>query len=173
MSRLKPWLQHRWPLPVYRPDPQQPHHGADGYRNLFPFQQPRLLDVLRWEWQRRRMPVVRHRLERIPRQASELAALNANRDRPSLTWVAHATSFIQLCGKNILIDPVWSRRASPFQWAGPERQLPPPMTLEALPALDLVLITHNHYDHLDFNTVRRLARQPAGCPQFVAPLGVG
>lgn len=173
MSRLKSWLRHRWPLPVYRPDPLLPHHGADGYRNLYPFQQPKLADVLRWEWQRRRMPAVRHRLERIPRRVPELAALNGNRERPSLTWVAHATSFIQLCGKNILIDPVWSQRASPFQWAGPERQSPPPMALQELPAIDLVLITHNHYDHLDFNTVRRLARQAAACPRFVAPLGVG
>ncbi|UGA38235.1 MBL fold metallo-hydrolase [Chromobacterium haemolyticum] len=73
-----------------------------------------------------------------------------------------------------MIDPIWSQqRASPLQWAGPERQLPPPMALQELPAIDLVLITHNHYDHLDFNTVSRLARQPASCPHFAAPLGVG
>jgi N-acyl-phosphatidylethanolamine-hydrolysing phospholipase D len=74
---------------------------------------------------------------------------------------------------NVLLDPVWSPRASPVQWMGPKRLLPPAMALPDLPRIDVVMVTHNHYDHLDFPTLRRLAAQVGGSPLFVVPLGVG
>ncbi|POZ61700.1 MBL fold metallo-hydrolase [Chromobacterium alticapitis] len=162
----------RWPLPRYRRDSAQAHHGPEGYRNLYPFKQPGFTDLLRWNWQRRRLRV-EHRLQDIRRMVPDIAALAANRERPSYTWIGHASGLIQLAGMNLLLDPVWSPRASPLQWAGPKRLLPPAMSLHELPRIDVVMVTHNHYDHLDFHTLRRLAAQEGGSPLFVAPLGVG
>lgn len=88
-----------------------------------------------------------------------------------LTWLGHATALVELEGKRVLLDPVWSQRVSPSQAVGPRRLHPVPMSLDALPALDAVVISHDHYDHLDMRTIRRLAvRQPV---PFVVPLGVG
>jgi len=87
-----------------------------------------------------------------------------------ITFVNHATFLIQIDGMNILTDPVWSLRASPFQWIGPKRMRPPGIRFQDLPEIDLVLISHNHYDHLDKNSVRALKN--AFDPQFIAPLGV-
>jgi len=70
---------------------------------------------------------------------------------------------------NILIDPIWSNRCSPVSWAGPKRHTPPGIRFEDLPPIDLVLVSHNHYDHLDLPTLKRLAKR--GTPRAVAPLG--
>ncbi len=171
LRMFRNFLPH-WPLPRYRADSARSHHGAAGYQNLYPFKQPRFADLLRWNWQRWRMPAVAHRLQDIRRQTPDAAALAANASQPSYTWIGHASGFIQLAGLNLLLDPVWSERASPLRWAGPRRLLPPALALESLPRIDLVMVTHNHYDHLDFATIRRLARQAGGAPQFVVPLGV-
>ncbi|HET6527405.1 MAG TPA: MBL fold metallo-hydrolase, partial [Balneolaceae bacterium] len=87
-----------------------------------------------------------------------------------ITFINHATFLIQVDGLNILTDPIWSNRASPYNWIGPKRQRPPGLKFEDLPPIDLVLISHNHYDHLDLKTVQRLHREHD--PQFVVPLGV-
>jgi len=99
------------------------------------------------------------------------AFLKANRSEPTLTWVGHATFLLQLEGLNVLTDPVFSRRVSPFSFAGPERLAPLGLALDELPAIDLVLISHNHYDHLDEAAVKVLARDHAQAT-FVVPLGV-
>ena len=70
-----------------------------------------------------------------------------------LTWIGHTTFLIQVAGMNILTDPIWSKRASPVQWAGPQRFSDPGIRFDHLPKIDLVLISHTHYDHLDANTV--------------------
>ncbi len=86
-----------------------------------------------------------------------------------VTYIGHATVLLQAAGLNILTDPFFSRRASPVQWAGPKRVRPPGVALEQLPAIDAVLVSHNHYDHLDLPTVRRLGDRHG--PRFLAPLG--
>ncbi|HEX5270560.1 MAG TPA: MBL fold metallo-hydrolase [Gemmataceae bacterium] len=88
-----------------------------------------------------------------------------------VTFVGHSTVLLQTAGRNVLTDPIWSERASPFSWAGPRRHRPPGLRFEDLPPIDLVLLSHNHYDHLDLATLRRLRRDHA--PRFVVPLGVG
>ena len=93
-------------------------------------------------------------------------------DDLTVTWIGHASCLIQLGGHNILTDPMWSGRASPVQWAGPRRLVPVPMSMDALPPIDVVLISHDHYDHLDRTTVRRLSRLH-GAAVWFAPLGVG
>jgi N-acyl-phosphatidylethanolamine-hydrolysing phospholipase D len=89
-----------------------------------------------------------------------------------VTWVGHATVLAQLGGLNMLTDPIFSERASPFSFAGPRREQPPGVALAELPHIDAVLVSHNHYDHLDLASVRALARQPGGSPLFVVPLGL-
>jgi len=89
----------------------------------------------------------------------------------AVTWLGHATALLEIDGYRLLTDPVWSQRCSPSRTVGPQRLHPPPLPLESLPALDAVVISHDHYDHLDMQTVRALARTQRA--PFVAPLGVG
>jgi L-ascorbate metabolism protein UlaG (beta-lactamase superfamily) len=87
----------------------------------------------------------------------------------SITAVGHATLLIQAAGVNLLTDPVWSERASRFRFAGPKRVTAPGIAFDALPRIDAVLLSHNHYDHLDMTTLRRLHARDA--PLMVMPLG--
>jgi L-ascorbate metabolism protein UlaG (beta-lactamase superfamily) len=86
-----------------------------------------------------------------------------------VTMVGHASLLIQVAGLNILTDPVWSNRASPLSFIGPKRHNPPGIALEDLPPLDLLLVTHNHYDHLDIATLRAIFRLQK--PEIITPLG--
>jgi L-ascorbate metabolism protein UlaG (beta-lactamase superfamily) len=86
------------------------------------------------------------------------------------TLVNHSTVLLQQQGSNILTDPIWSERASPLSWAGPPRRRKPGVSWEDLPRIDTVLISHNHYDHLDLPTLRRLAFR--GDSTFIVPAGV-
>jgi L-ascorbate metabolism protein UlaG (beta-lactamase superfamily) len=86
-----------------------------------------------------------------------------------VTPVGHGTFLIQMDGVNILTDPIWSERCSPISWAGPKRKLEPGIRFEDLPPVDIVLVSHNHYDHLDLPTLRRLAKK--GMPRAIVPLG--
>lgn len=91
----------------------------------------------------------------------------------SITYINHATFLIQVDGVNILTDPVFSERASPFQWIGPKRVHAPGVPLQDLPPIDVVLISHNHYDHLDEATLLQLAGQQERPPMLLAGLGNG
>ena len=106
----------------------------------------------------------------FPKADNDPAWLAANRESSSLTWIGHASFLVQLAGLNLLTDPVLSRRTSPVQWLGPTRIAPLGLRREQLPSIDLVLVSHNHYDHLDADTVRWLARRDD--PLFVVPLGL-
>ncbi|MFZ4284824.1 MBL fold metallo-hydrolase [Variovorax sp. HJSM1_2] len=86
------------------------------------------------------------------------------------TWLGHSTVLIEIDGLRLLTDPVWGARASPFSLVGPKRFQEVPVSLQALPPIDLVLVSHDHYDHLDYPTVRELARRDV---PFVTSLGVG
>lgn len=86
-----------------------------------------------------------------------------------ITHIGHVTTLIQTAGLNILTDPVWSERASPTTWAGPKRVRAPGIAFDDLPKVDLVLVSHNHYDHLDIATLQRLWRRDQ--PRILTPLG--
>jgi N-acyl-phosphatidylethanolamine-hydrolysing phospholipase D len=88
------------------------------------------------------------------------------------TWIGHSTVLLQIGGLNVLTDPVFSERASPVQWAGPRRVMEPGLAIDALPPLDAVLLSHNHYDHLDRPAVKQLARAHPRAA-WIVPLGLG
>jgi L-ascorbate metabolism protein UlaG (beta-lactamase superfamily) len=91
-----------------------------------------------------------------------------------VTWFGHSASLIEMDGLRVLIDPVWEQRASPFEFMGPKRFFQPTLELAELPRLDVVLISHDHYDHLGAKTVRKLAGLPAAAEaRWVTSLGVG
>lgn len=94
-------------------------------------------------------------------------------DRPTrglrVTWMGHSSLLIEIDGSRILTDPVWSERASFVSFAGPKRFYPPPLALDDLPPLDAVLLSHDHYDHLDRATIRQLRKQPV---RFLCSLGM-
>jgi L-ascorbate metabolism protein UlaG (beta-lactamase superfamily) len=91
-------------------------------------------------------------------------------DGVKITFVNHSTFLIQLDGMNVLTDPVWSERTSPFQFAGPRRMKQPGIRFEDLPKIDYVILSHNHYDHLDINTIKEIYENHK--PRIITPLGV-
>ncbi len=126
---------------------------------------------LRWRWDRIRNGVPADpEPGSLPVAQSEPAYPRATPGELRVTWVGHSTFLVQFGGLNVLTDPVWSRRCSPVQWAGPQRLVRPGIRMDELPRIDAVVLSHDHYDHLDEPTVRTLARRwPA--LQWVTPLG--
>ncbi len=151
------------------------HRPGGGFRNPWPSAQMHgFLDFLKWSLiERRRNP-------RRPDPDPSVFTLvtpsyvvpRAAPDQCTITWIGHTSFLIQIAGLNVLTDPMWSERASPVQFAGPRRWVPPAVGFDRLPPIDAVLLSHDHYDHLDSSTVSRLAeRYPATA--WYAPLGVG
>ena len=107
----------------------------------------------------------------LPTAVPDVAALRNNHHAATVTWIGHSTLLVQLDGVNLLTDPTWSQRLGPLSGTvGVRRFTPPGLAFEDLPPIDAVLISHDHYDHLDEPTVRRLAK--AFNPLFVVPLGI-
>jgi len=126
-------------------------------------QAPGLLDALRWKLTSRaeRSPAFISDVEQsVPPRAVEGSAVRA-------TLVNHSTVLLQQRGCTILTDPIWSERTSPLSWIGPRRRRQPGVSFDHLPPIDAVLISHNHYDHLDLPTLHRLAGR--GTSAFVVP----
>ncbi len=147
---------------------------ADGrFRNPWPDSEPRgWLDVLRWTRERRgqvRMPTPAR--GSFPTAVPIVTYPRASADTSTATWIGHSTVLLQIGGRNVITDPVFSERAFPLQFMGPQRVMPPALALETLPPLDIVLLSHSHYDHLDKPAVKRIARDhPAA--KWVVPLGL-
>ena len=108
-------------------------------------------------------------LESVPNDGAFLRH-NASHSAPTATWVGHSTLLVQMEGLTFLTDPIWSKTASPISWAGPRRYVPPGVALDDLPPVDFVLVSHNHYDHLDLASLERLARRDP-LTRFLVPLG--
>jgi L-ascorbate metabolism protein UlaG (beta-lactamase superfamily) len=140
----------------------------DGKRFFNPngSQAPGWLDALKWKLTTRREPsprFVSDVQQYIPPRQVEGAELRA-------TLVNHSTVLLQQRASHILTDPIWSERSSPLSWIGPRRRRSPGVRLEDLPRIDIVLLSHNHYDHLDLRTLKWLAA--SGNPAFIVPIGV-
>ncbi|WP_342736552.1 MBL fold metallo-hydrolase [Bradyrhizobium sp. B117] len=129
---------------------------------------PRSLgEVLRWQFgggrKRETWP------DWVPSPHADIPPPRVDGDKVRLSFIGHASWLIQAGGLNILVDPVWSMRVSPVAWAGPKRHNDPGIAFEKLPKIDVVLVSHGHYDHLDIATLSRLAKNFA--PRVVTPLG--
>ena len=124
-----------------------------------------LSDVLRWQLNRKpeKWP------ERAPSPYADTPPPQVNGGKARLSYVGHASWLIQTAGLNILVDPVWSERASPFSFAGPKRVNDPGIAFDKLPTIDIILVSHGHYDHLDVRTLSRLAAKFS--PRVITPLG--
>lgn len=151
------------------------HRDADGrFRVPWPVDVPdaRFRSFLRWQMERlRRGGPRRPPPGRLPIVESSFADPGAPTGEVRLTWIGHASFLVQVAGANLLIDPVWSTRVSPVRWAGPARIVRPGVSFDMLPPIDAVLITHDHYDHLDRPTVRRIVRRFGERVRWFAPLG--
>ena len=154
-------------------DAKKPHHTSTGFRNNYPHP-PIGEGFWKWQWQRMRDGVPKHPEGgyNFSLVKPDAAFLKTNRAEATLTWIGHATLLLQLGGVNVLTDPHLTERASPLSFFGPKRWMPPALDFGELPHIDAVVISHNHYDHLDAETVTRLNRQPGGPPIFYVPLGL-
>ncbi len=147
---------------------KSPHYRGGKFVDTLPRSEPDLAAVsLRWfkgvadSQPAVPLPVLfRHATEFDPPPESSLR----------ITWFGHSSLLVEIEGKRLLLDPVWSERCSPTRFMGPKRFHPVPIALGALPKIDAVAISHDHYDHLDYATVLELAKQD---PMFFVPLGVG
>jgi len=150
-------------------DSRPAHHRDQGFSNLyiakkessfFDFQRMRYFGKEQWAKYEGQGYLVES-LE------ADIKQLNNALDSPRFTWIGHATVLVQYQGINILTDPIFGQRASPLSFAGPKRITQPAIHIEQLPKIDFVLISHNHYDHLDQYTVERIGNAAT----WLVPLG--
>ncbi len=151
--------------PTYYQGPVSDHFDGTRFFNPDKPMDKGLFAVLKWRWTSKPQPWPEYRELPVTDMPPKQVAGNLLR----VSLVGQATVFLQTQGLNILTDPVWSDRASPLSWIGPQRVHPPGIRFEDLPPVDVVLISHNHYDHLDLATVERLERRDH--PLFIVPLG--
>ncbi|WP_414148639.1 MBL fold metallo-hydrolase [Erwinia sp. BNK-24-b] len=158
-----------WQNPWY--DPQKSHHTPEGFRN--PEAELRNKgDLQRWRKERKAQglpfpPAAGY--DGFIRQWWQRADLSGQDD--AVWWLGHACILLRVAGKYTLIDPALSERASPLSFYGPQRKTPAALEIDDLPSLDCVLISHNHYDHLDTPTIKKILRRFPHV-QFVVPLGL-
>jgi N-acyl-phosphatidylethanolamine-hydrolysing phospholipase D len=149
------------------------HHTPTGFQNNYVATVSKSFpDLLRWQWASWRMD--KPSSQPTPITAANLALLKAPTS-PTITWIGHATTLVQANGLNVLVDPIFSERASPVQIFGPKRAQAPGVALADLPDIDAVLISHNHYDHLDRISVAQLDEKTKAAGKktlFIVPLGL-
>ena len=158
-------------------DPPVHHRGGRFQNNYLVFAPKGIAALLKWRIDAAQAGLPKAPQHETPRVAADLAFVRANAVAgaamvPAVTWIGHASTLVQAGGANILTDPMFSERASPLGFVGPKRHLPPGLALAELPHIDAVVVSHNHYDHLDAASVKALAAQAGGPPLFVVPLGV-
>jgi N-acyl-phosphatidylethanolamine-hydrolysing phospholipase D len=153
----------------------QPRRGERYQNNYFEVEPKGFVKLLQWRFEALQEGLPPPPREPVPAVEADVDFIGANagaRQQPAVTWIGHASALLQLAGLNVLTDPIFSERASPFSFIGPQRAQPPGLTLATLPRIDAVLISHNHYDHLDLPSLMALNAQPGGAPLFIVPLGV-
>ena len=150
--------------PIYY-GPKTAHFDGERFYNQDRTQQKGFWDFLKWTTNRNKGPWQGDAEAGYgPKPPRQVAAGELR-----VTFVNHATVLVQIDGLNILTDPIWSERSSPVTWAGPKRVRPPGLRFEDLPPIHAVLVSHNHYDHLDVPTLRRLSN--AHGPRMISGLG--
>ena len=135
--------------------------------NYLPFNKKTSKDF--WKWRKERKEI---NIEPIsfPIVKNDLNFLQTNRTENTLTFIGHASFLIQINGLNILTDPHFTKRASPLSFAGPSRTTPPGIQLKDLPEIDVILISHNHYDHLDKLSIKGILKSQKNQPMIFTPL---
>jgi N-acyl-phosphatidylethanolamine-hydrolysing phospholipase D len=151
-----------------------PRRDADNtFHNPWPDSEPRswgnVLRFMRESRTRKRAPNPPR--GSFPTAAPKLLLPRGGDSRFSATWIGHSTVLLQLGDLNIITDPVFSQRAFPVQWMGPRRVMDPALAIDQLPPLDVILLSHNHYDHLDKPAVKRLAKAHPNS-KWIVPLGL-
>ena len=143
----------------------KPHHTEKGFQNTAPNTEARNFFEAMFQWKFMNLfklsslPSVDPEDYKIITSNSESEKLKENKTNLSVTWIGHATVLIQIDGINILTDPIWSERCSPVSFAGPKRYTKPGIEFESLPKIDIVMISHNHYDHMDLDTLVELEKK--------------
>ena len=144
------------------------HFNGKTFVNGDGYEEKSTSDLLKWMTSRKPGPWTELTEEDII--YGEKPAARISDSTQVITYINHSTFLIQTNGLNIITDPVYSKRVSPFSFAGPKRMRPPGIRFEDLPDLDFVLLSHNHYDHLDINTLKKI--KEIHNPTFITPLGV-
>ncbi|EKF72947.1 phospholipase [Alcanivorax hongdengensis A-11-3] len=145
------------------------NHDGKRYQNRYRTPHHGLREFVRWQWQSRGQFPAQQSFPLItpaPHMLAEPAS------QPRLTWIGHSTFLLQYRGWNLLTDPVFSERCSPVQFAGPKRAVPPALSIDELPPINAILVSHNHYDHLDRRSVRQLQARFGRKIVWFVPQGV-
>jgi N-acyl-phosphatidylethanolamine-hydrolysing phospholipase D len=158
-------------------NPAKPHHTPEGFKNNYADNVNKTgRDFLRWQYERTQAGLPKPPQTPTATVPPDTAFIHANAKpaamQPAITWVGHATMLVQAGGLNVLTDPIFSDRASPVQLVGPKRAQPPGLSMAQLPPIDVVLVSHNHYDHLDKNSALALSNIAGAATLFIVPLGV-
>lgn len=143
-------------------NPGKSYFDGNKFQNLNPgIQAPGFMELLKWQTTRlfSSRPSLDPKDYIISTYPNDGTSIRNNKDNFSITWIGHATVLVQIEGINILTDPIWSERCSPVSFAGPKRYTNPGLTLDQLPKIDLVIISHNHYDHMDTPTLLQLEKK--------------
>lgn len=151
-------------------DASKLHHRPDGFVNRY-VERSDKPGLWRWQFERLRDGLPKPPATPIVGVAPDLSLIHSDKRPARVTWVGHSTLLLQLDGMNLLTDPHWSNRASPFSFVGPKRHQAPGLPFDKLPRIHAVLISHNHWDHLDHDTVQALMDGHPGI-RFFVPLGV-
>jgi L-ascorbate metabolism protein UlaG (beta-lactamase superfamily) len=155
-------------------DASKKHHTPEGFKNNYPHEANQ--SFWKWQWERATKNTVAKAPEGgwqsvLPSVKPDVEFLKKNRSERTMTWLGHATVLLQTNGVNIITDPVFSERTAPVQFAGPKREVPFMMVPDELPLIDVVLISHNHYDHLDVGTIEDFKTRFPGA-RYLVPLGL-
>ena len=150
-------------------DPNKAHHTPTGFKNPYlkqDNQSKSFSDLFKMITTERPNP--KSQISKNLSIDSMIQKIDSNNN--FITWVGHSTMLLHINGKTILTDPIFSDRCSPVQFLGPKRYSFPTIDIESLPKIDLIVISHNHYDHLDKNSVKNLGKDPLTV--WYVPLGL-
>lgn len=149
----------------YYQGPKSDHFDGQRFFNPWNPKLPKTSDVFKWKISSKPKPWSK-KTKKIPH---DIPPHKIEGNSLRVSFVGHSTMLIQTQSLNIITDPIWSKRASPFKWLGPKRFNSPGIAFENLPKVDIILISHNHYDHLDLNTIHKIWLRDR--PRIIAPLG--
>lgn len=150
-------------------DPTKPHRGRTQFYNNYD-NSPKA-SFWKWQWERLTSDQAVEPPFEPEVVMTDTTSLQRNLTEITLTWVGHSTMLLQVQGMNILTDPVFSDHVSPFSFMAPKRLVALPFEIEDLPPIDLVVVSHSHYDHLDLATLKRLSQHKGKNTLFLVPLG--